>query len=423
MEDTEADLFSLARKGDTVNSRSYYLDNFVTFCNGKSTELKIDTPPVIYCIRMYDHPLLLSICAYKEILSATNSEYMKFLMYMAGFRNLMDILVPNSFLNTSERDQIRYSEYVNGRGIDAFRKHLVKRDCLTIPPVYVDAIAKDLGVSQMDIVRFVYNMPTKSIPEPMCDLLINVSYRNRPPCRHYYTLLDYLDGFIDTPLSMDYILGKGLYGCVYKSGKFAVKRLKNARDNILHEAVIGLILNKLECDNFMRTIGVCDGHLVMEYLDGITYANLTEEEKVEYTLQIAGALDIAKKTFNFCHYDIQDCNVIVIRHEPVEKKYRKFSIVSSITPVICDFGTSYIEYEGVHIGAATNPRDQFFDSCSAPFRDIRGLLWHDRKAFRAILGVSNHECDSMNRCNMYTKEMIEATHEKVIDHFLTRLKK
>lgn len=166
--------------------------------------------------------------------------------------------------------------------------------------------------------------------------------------------------------------------------------------NILHEIAVGLVLNYLKEDvpNFMYTWGgfICtpptrgkklvsptksveysydfntmctnnsdNPHAIMlsEFIQGIPFNDIwdsLDELSVKKILfQIACALDVAQKRFEFVHNDLHGGNVLVRElHHEATLKYGKRKIRTAFIPVIIDYGYATVKYKDFYLPAITD---------------------------------------------------------------------
>lgn len=148
---------------------------------------------------------------------------------------------------------------------------------------------------------------------------------------------------------------------LYRFGKIILKFVTHDEDSPIDlfnkEIIVGLELNKLNNDNFVRTIGhfVDDRCRIPDLLDSIscTYLYLREIPGPTLTkflisaslpqfkaimLKLLKGYADAVKEFDFCHYDLHTDNVVIT------------AVGDDLIPVIIDFGAAHIKIFSQQIG-------------------------------------------------------------------------
>lgn len=166
-------------------------------------------------------------------------------------------------------------------------------------------------------------------------------------------------------------------------------RGRRSNDDLLHEMVIGTIMNTLrgEVPNFVYTYGLTKSanpiplpslkkealsfvrnnrtegsyyKLFIEYINGVSFddfiLNCTGEECRIMLMQIFYALEQAQQQYEFTHHDLHGQNVLITAPHPhrVMTYHRPGGAVryltSSHTALILDYGMSHARYQGVDYG-------------------------------------------------------------------------
>lgn len=149
------------------------------------------------------------------------------------------------------------------------------------------------------------------------------------------------------------ILSQEENSVIYKFDTTILKFATNGDiEGFYREIIIGLEINSLKSDNFVRTIGYyhskhgCDVplesikekecvYLYVKEISGPTLtkfiltASISQFKHIMNTL--LSAYEIAVKELDFCHYDLHSNNVIITSKE------------NELIPVIIDFGASHIK--------------------------------------------------------------------------------
>lgn len=163
--------------------------------------------------------------------------------------------------------------------------------------------------------------------------------------------MEILDNYVNEPESILYRFGKIVV-------KFAQNDDQEAIELFNSEIIVGLEINRLNSDSFVRTIGyfvddkcripnlssaACT-YLYVKEVPGPTLskflitASLSQFRAIMTKFLTAYAL--AVKELDFCHYDLHTDNVIIT------------TVGNELVPVIIDFGAAHIRIPGsdLHIG-------------------------------------------------------------------------
>ena len=147
-----------------------------------------------------------------------------------------------------------------------------------------------------------------------------------------------------------------------ENGEILIDKIYNNKNDSYHEAVVGIILNKLRkyIPNFIYTYGVYNYngkyHISLEYFKSETFwemsQKLTSEELKSVVIQLANALNLASKYFEFNHFDLYNNNIIIQRLDnniniPIYMedviKYHNTNLLVKII----DFEYSRLKYKGL----------------------------------------------------------------------------
>lgn len=130
----------------------------------------------------------------------------------------------------------------------------------------------------------------------------------------------------------------------------------------VNETFCGLTcINQLcsEIPNFRYTFGQFHGHVVMEYVEGITWdkflANCSVEEMMFILMQLSLALLVAQERCGFVHNDLNGWNIVIRQlKKPIEVAYafrdRVVKVTTSQIPVLIDYGRSHVVFDKCHFG-------------------------------------------------------------------------
>lgn len=126
------------------------------------------------------------------------------------------------------------------------------------------------------------------------------------------------------------------------------------RDNFITEISAGLIINKLNMENFVRTHGYTEDEVYLNYVPGPLLSKFKGpfEIMLNYVLQVLLATEIAYEKYGFTHYNLHRNNIII---RPVKRRkltYRlkdgNVHLYTDGIATIIDFGRSYTDVTGGH---------------------------------------------------------------------------
>jgi hypothetical protein len=218
-------------------------------------------------------------------------------------------------------------------------------------------------------------------------------------------------------------LRQPLFGTLIEiTDKFAIMKLQQTKvmkdENLLHEIVIGLILNNmrsyLPC--FMYTYGgmycsypseqdmkaddysdLCSSQenihtlFLSEYIPDIGTMDkfikdpkYTEEEKLKALLMIFFSLAEANRLYKFIHGDLHGNNILIRKlNEPVTFEFKYTDLTSQRTydlaittrylPMIIDYGLSYVEAEGYILKPLKSTINYYQDPYCEGEREYNGV--------------------------------------------------
>lgn len=199
------------------------------------------------------------------------------------------------------------------------------------------------------------------------------------------------------------------------------------------EIIIGLELNKLHSDNFVRSLGYfIDGgckipHLVYQnqrctylYIKEVPGPTLEEFIKTASLSQfkrimakLLPAYKMAVDKYDFCHYDLHLENIIIT------------TVGSELVPVIIDFGSSHIELDGVHLGEnnETSPDKTRYDDRSLWVHDmfkIFGFAWERTNMANAIERIELLHAEKVENYKIEEENLYESRGRPRYDSYLEK---
>lgn len=204
--------------------------------------------------------------------------------------------------------------------------------------------------------NLIYDRPTVKPPNQNVVISANALIKAYSPLEESLIHdIERLDDFVNQPDSV-----------LYKFGKTVLKFQQNDRPGVElfnKEIIVGLELNRLNSDNFVRTIGyfIDDRCRIPKLVDAdsCTYLYLREIPGPTLTkflitaslpqfkaimLKLLKGYAVAVTELDFCHYDLHSNNVIIT------------TVGDELVPVIIDFGASHLRIfnkaigEYVHVG-------------------------------------------------------------------------
>lgn len=135
-------------------------------------------------------------------------------------------------------------------------------------------------------------------------------------------------------------------------------------NDTVHENFVGqLVLNRIAnvCPMVVYTHGIWGGHVITEYIDGMTLEEALGKhapEKVpDFFIMILEQLSLLlnhlQSVSGFIHYDLYPWNVMVVRNKnghvfSFPSKERTVSFCPEHYPVLIDFGKSHVVYKNMH---------------------------------------------------------------------------
>lgn len=217
------------------------------------------------------------------------------------------------------------------------------------------------------------------------------------------------------------MISSGAYGSAtllsnYNTPLFVVKNTKKDDEHDLeHEAFVGLAaINNLrdKIPNFVHTYGIykcappvtnipvdeknpeildyCPSpspkfsYLIIENIDkSKSYKDmvekLTPDEHVDIHLQVANAINVAYKAYDFTHYDLHSSNVLIQKFDdllciPIYLPDRILYLHTHYLARIIDFGYSHIKIDKYHFGPFDLENFNIFAYRSFPIHDIHKFL-------------------------------------------------
>ena len=166
------------------------------------------------------------------------------------------------------------------------------------------------------------------------------------------------------------------------------------KDEFLHEAFIGFVLNKLRCyiPNFVYTYAYYKTQeenynpyiIVIENIENAInlediIQNLDNIEYFTILIQILNAFNLAYDFFKFTHNDLHDGNILIQKFEenitiPIYINNNITYIKTKYLAKIIDFGQSYIRLDNQNYGIHHMENNFIYSFKSNPFKDIYKLL-------------------------------------------------
>jgi hypothetical protein len=232
----------------------------------------------------------------------------------------------------------------------------------------------------------------------------------------------FTDLMLFAPPSQEGILLKG--GIKYLGDTIVVKISKNKSVSLIHEFVVGLLLNNLRASipNFMYVFGgfncgepkldknlkienLCSTpgntiYLVTEMINGkslretLSDVDLNIVDLYSYTFQVLLSLQMAQDTYEYCHYDLHLDNILIrvmrdkknIEYRTVNSETRpSFWINTEKIATIIDYGYSRVTYNGKSYGIQ-NMKHYGIDNTFKPGIDVYRFLY---SMFRALISLKS----------------------------------
>lgn len=160
-------------------------------------------------------------------------------------------------------------------------------------------------------------------------------------------------------------------GEIYRSEDHIIKKIKG---HVLHEAIVGGLINSLHSPNFVKTIGYAqdgtDTYIITKYVsEKIIFdcESLEIEKFAKIIKQILVALHLVYVSFDFTHYDI----------------YNNILISDDGTPVIIDFDMSHVKYKEISFDTSRE-LPVGYGKDSYPFADIHQLFFNKDELLHLI---------------------------------------
>lgn len=193
-----------------------------------------------------------------------------------------------------------------------------------------------------------------------------------------------------------------------------IKKISDS-DDLFHSAYIGLNhINKLNSNNFCKTLGINKNTLFLENIDGTPF-NLWIKNKFSINSYfkiiktILQSLEIAQNSCQFIHFDLYPWN-IMIKHDN--------------TPVIIDYGKSYVKNHLV-LEMITDCENRFHDVLTIMMSSLNDILKYRKLTsyeIRTLIRFANLIGNRNYTKNKYFKNLVELKHfiysEKKFDRML-----
>lgn len=256
-----------------------------------------------------------------------------------------------------------------------------------------------------------------SIHDNIACMVQAVTYRGKMPDMNAASMRERVRNWFTDPT----IIGKpSVEGFVLKtrfnssSDLFVLKVPRQAKDDeLIHEALVGLFaMNKLRriLPNYMYVYGIakcsppfmegkvpatwCSStnppttYLISEniknsiaFSDWIQRPDSTGLQLTAIMLQIINALNVAYKSYGYCHYDLHGGNILIRQYEQNiaipffgTEMYDIGHIATNLVPVIIDYGYSRVKVGGVSFGKIGLETFNVNNNRAFPYSDLYKII-------------------------------------------------